>query len=224
MTTSTVPLQPDELPSKRKLAVTTAIAVAVAATLLVTVVMPAEYGRDPLGTGRKLGLTALSSPPPAPKEVAELPAATTLVPSVKGPVSQYAGQYKIDDIQFELGPYEFLEYKYRLERGATMLYSWAASAPVVSDLHGDPDGAAKDAAQSFDKEDRTQASGAFTAPFAGIHGWFWENPGGDTVTITVKTAGFYSSAVEFRSDRTRRAHAVTDLSKVSVVKTSEEKP
>ena len=224
MTDSTTTLQPGEIPSRRKLAITTAIALAVAAALLVTVVLPAEYGVDPLGTGRALGLTALSGPPPTPKEVAQVPAPTTLVPTVKGPVANYLGPYKVDDIQFELRPYEFLEYKYRLERGATMLYSWTASAPVVSDLHGDPDGAGKDGAQSFDKQDRRQAEGAFTAPFAGIHGWFWENPGGETITITVKTAGFYSSAIEFRSDRTRRTHAVTDLSEVTVSQSPKEKP
>jgi hypothetical protein len=216
--------QPYDPPSTRKLAITTAIAAAVAAVLVVAVVMPAEYGLDPLGTGRALGLTVLSGPPPSAKETAPVPAATTLAPIVKGPVGNYSGLYKVDAIEFELGPYEFLEYKYRLERGATMLYSWNASAVVISDLHGDEDGAPKDAAQSFDKADRREANGAFTAPFPGIHGWFWENPGGEPITIKLKTSGFYSSAIEFRSDRTRRAHAVTDLANVSISKPPKETP
>ncbi len=49
----------DELPSSRQLLRSTAIAFVVAAALLVTVVLPAEYGIDPTGTGRLLGLTEM---------------------------------------------------------------------------------------------------------------------------------------------------------------------
>jgi hypothetical protein len=224
MTDSEHSFQHDELPSRRKLAITTAIAALIAGMLLVTIVLPAEYSIDPLGTGRALGLTVMSAPFPANEPVVHATAAMTLAPTVKGPVAEYHGQYKVDDVQFELGPYQYLEYKYHLERGATMLYSWRASAAVVSDLHGDPDGAPKSAVQSFDKKDRQQADGAFTAPFTGIHGWFWENTGGETITINLKTSGFYISATEFRSNRTRRAHKITDLSKVTISKLPEEKP
>ncbi len=54
--TETNPAPHDALPSSRKLARSTAIAAAVAALLLITVVMPAEYGVDPTGVGRLLGL------------------------------------------------------------------------------------------------------------------------------------------------------------------------
>ncbi|GAA3955926.1 hypothetical protein [Allohahella marinimesophila] len=46
----------NELPSSAKLIRSTIIAAIVAAVLLVTVVMPAEYGLDPTGAGRVLGL------------------------------------------------------------------------------------------------------------------------------------------------------------------------
>src|SRR5688572_25012608 len=48
-----------EPPSARKLLKSTLIAAAVAAVILVTVVMPAEYGVDPTGIGRLLGLTEM---------------------------------------------------------------------------------------------------------------------------------------------------------------------
>ena len=60
------------------------------------------------------------------------------------------------------------------------------------------------AEQSFDKAERREANGSFTAPFSGIHGWFWENPGADPVTVRLASAGFYTSAVEIRSDRSRQ--------------------
>jgi hypothetical protein len=42
------------------------------------------------------------------------------------------------------------------------------------------------------------ASGTFVAPTPGIHGWFWENPGTSLITITLKTAGFYTTSTEYR--------------------------
>ncbi len=48
-----------ELPSTAKLVKSTAIAAAAAAVILVTVVLPAEYGIDPTGIGRALQLTQM---------------------------------------------------------------------------------------------------------------------------------------------------------------------
>lgn len=48
-----------ELPSVRQLNKATAFAAATAAILLVTTVLPAEYGIDPTGVGSALGLTAM---------------------------------------------------------------------------------------------------------------------------------------------------------------------
>lgn len=63
-----------------------------------------------------------------------------MTPVQLGPVGHYAAEYKIDAAQFVLGPYEYVEYKYRLEKGASMLYSWTASSPVAHDLYGARDG------------------------------------------------------------------------------------
>jgi hypothetical protein len=48
-----------ELPTSGQLVRSTVIAAGVAATLLVTAVLPAEYGIDPTGAGRALGLTQM---------------------------------------------------------------------------------------------------------------------------------------------------------------------
>jgi hypothetical protein len=45
-----------ELPSAMKLMQSTILAAIVALTLLITIVMPSEYGIDPTGVGRLLGL------------------------------------------------------------------------------------------------------------------------------------------------------------------------
>lgn len=191
------------VPSARRLAITTAIALAVAAIMLVTIVLPAEYGVDPLGTGERLGLTAMSRATARP--VAMPAADADLKPTINGPISQYGAPFKTDAMEFTLGPYDYIEYKYALEEGAQMQFAWHAPVPMIHDFHGER---ADGQATSFDKNSRQASNGTFTAPFTGIHGWYWENPGGNTVTVTLKTAGFYASAIEFRSDKTSVPHTV----------------
>ena len=53
-----------ELPNKKILNRATLIAATIAAVLLVTVVLPAEYGVDRTGVGRLLGLTDQPHIPP----------------------------------------------------------------------------------------------------------------------------------------------------------------
>jgi hypothetical protein len=48
-----------ELPSAKQLVRSTLLAIAVAAALLVTAILPAEYGIDPTGLGRITGLTEM---------------------------------------------------------------------------------------------------------------------------------------------------------------------
>ncbi|WP_299624035.1 transmembrane anchor protein [Pelagibius sp.] len=50
---------PSDLPSTGRLLRSTAVAMVAAAAILVTVVLPAEYGIDPTGAGRILGLTEM---------------------------------------------------------------------------------------------------------------------------------------------------------------------
>src|SRR5204863_9155656 len=97
--------------------------------------------------------------------------------------------------------HDFMEYKYRLEKGKALLYSWKATTPVNYELHAEPDGAPRGYAESYEKRAATSdASGTLTAPFSGIHGWYWENTGDQEVTVTLKTAGFYRISHEFRKD------------------------
>ena len=44
------------------------------------------------------------------------------------------------------------------------------------------------------------ASGTLTAPFSGIHGWYWENQTDGEVTVTLSAAGFYNMSHEFRKN------------------------
>jgi hypothetical protein len=194
-------------PPASTLAKTTLVSALAAVVILVTAVLPAEYGIDPLGVGERLGLTAIAAPS-VRGEVPPAPEGAPLAPTASGPASTYPAGYRVDAVEFTIAPYEYLEYKYRLEQGAHLLYSWSANAPLIHDFHGEPQGGAEGSEESFDKADRRDGHGALSAPFAGIHGWFWENPGATPITIQLWTAGFYTSAIEIRADRSRHPHEV----------------
>ena len=91
-----------------------------------------------------------------------------------------------------------------------MLYSWQATGTVSYNFHSAPDGAPPDYAESFDAQENDQAHGTYTAPFSGIHGWYWENAGTETLTITLATAGYYSRAQVAR-DRASGSRTLKDI-------------
>src|SRR5262245_27658483 len=77
-------LQTYTLPSKQKIAAATVVALLIAGVLLVTVVLPAEYGIDPLGTGAALRLTDLAAATPKPVALTATDGeATSIVPTLE---------------------------------------------------------------------------------------------------------------------------------------------
>jgi hypothetical protein len=113
-------------------------------------------------------------------------------------IKLHSAPFKQESIQIRLAPKEGMEYKYRLEEGAGMLYAWTSTARVHWELHSQPDNAPRGYAEFFDTQQGTGSNGGYQAPFPGIHGWWWENQGDTDVTITLMSAGFYSESHEFR--------------------------
>lgn len=175
-------------PSPRRIALAAAGALLLAAVVLVVAVLPAGYGIDLLGTGKALGLLDLYEGAKADPETAPAPAA--------GPVKPPT--YRTQTVEFKLRPHEGFEYKYRVEKGRGFVYSWTATGRAKSEFHGEHDGAPAGTAVTYDKQEGDWASGTFTAPAGGIHGWFWENLGDAEMTIKLTSAGFYDWADEFR--------------------------
>ena len=179
--------------SARRIAAATAISLGTAVVVLVTAVLPAELGLDPLGTGKMLGLLGLAGEP-------------------RTVVTHQGAGYRSDEIEFVLAPFESVEYKYRIERGASMLFSWRSDLVVVYDLHAEPEGAEPGYAESFDQGRGKEGHGTYAAPFSGIHGWFWQNRGQEDVTIRLTTAGHYGAAILFRDGQVQeRGTAPIDL-------------
>ncbi|MDA1185646.1 MAG: hypothetical protein O2930_13505 [Acidobacteria bacterium] len=113
-------------------------------------------------------------------------------------ISLQAAPFARQSIEITLAPLEGMEYKYRLDEDAGMLYSWTSTGEVHWELHSQPDDAPQGYAEFFDTSDGNGSHGGYTAPFSGIHGWWWENTTDADVTITLTTAGFYTESHEFR--------------------------
>ena len=181
-----------EAPSKTAILKATGIALVAALIVLFVAVLPAEYGIDPLHTGRILGLTGIS-------QAAEpAPAAGRATPVATGIYKAEPATYKVDSEDLALTPGEGVEIKYHMQKGAAMLYAWKASGPVQFEFHGEPDQKPKkDYFESYELENkmgRDHSFGSFTAPTTGIHGWFWENKTKKEVMIHLSTAGYYDAA------------------------------
>ena len=162
----------------RSITVTLGASVVVASLALVLFVLPAEFGIDPTGAGEKMGIAGMSG-----YSVSAL--------------SKEPASYTEDYIEFLLAPFESIEYKYTLDAGQSMVYSWTAQAEVVFDFHSEQAGTDPEDAVSFSVGRGSADHGTYVAPFAGIHGWFWENRGQEDVTVKLKTTGFYTEATTF---------------------------
>ena len=152
-----------------------------ASVILVIFILPAEFNKDPLGLGQQLGLMGLSGSEPAAKTI-----------------NKESIGYRQDEVSFYLLPFESVEYKYELNEGSAILYSWTVGDEVVFDFHGEPEDGPEGFAESYSMGRSDNENGTFTAPFSGIHGWYWENRGASAVTVKLVTAGFYTAAIEFR--------------------------
>lgn len=196
MTTS--PATPETAVPQERIAVAAGAALLAAGLIFVMFVLPAEYGVDPLGTGTRTGLLDLGV---VGKQVDALESAKGAAPGGGAAAVLVAQErpFAQEAVDFMVGPHEGIEYKYRLEKGESLLYTWKTTVPVNYEAHAEPDGAPRGYAQSYEKGQAATATGTLTAPFSGIHGWYWENTTDQPITVTLTTAGFYNLAHEFRA-------------------------
>lgn len=200
-----------ELPSSRQLLRSTAIAAVSALVLLLAVVLPAEYGVDPTGMGRVLGLTemgeiktrlaqeadddaAATAQSAAPAPVLATPPTAPTPPQtstevVNPPAALVSSTWR-DEFTFTLKPGEGTEFKMRMNEGDKARFAWSVQGGVVNyDTHGDAPGRSisyvKGRAVASDE-------GELVAAFTGNHGWFWRNRGQADVTLVLRTGGVYT--------------------------------
>ena len=205
-----------ELPSTAKLIKSTAIAAATAAVLLVTVVMPAEYGIDPTGIGNIIGLKKMGeirvslakeeseqqaeAKPAQPEALAPANNAgikqdETNAIAAPAPTQLAAGTLS-HETQVTLAPDRGKEVKLDMSKGNKVQYAWASSGGKVNyDVHADSKKLKIDY-HKYSKGAEQTKTGELVAAFDGSHGWFWRNRTNTPVTITLKTKGEYTEIIQ----------------------------
>ncbi len=180
-------------PSPMRLVRATLTAAALAGVLLVTIVLPAEYGIDPTGFGRATGLyrapEATAEPLP---EGAANDAGAGAGAAGAGSLFKSTTPYRSDEMSLTLAPGEGAEIKAQMNAGERLVFSWTSSGGGVDvDMHGEAADKTGGDRSYWTGEFEAGGHGAFEAPMTGNHGWFWQNLNDAPVTITVKTSGFY---------------------------------
>ena len=191
-------------PTLPQLTKATALALIVAGAILITAVLPAEYGIDPTGIGKGLGLTTLSASTNANTASTLLPAASTatlpnstavvapVVPASPSTVTKSDVPFRSDEMSLTLQPDEGSEIKATMRKGEQFVFTWVADGGKVNfDMHGEQPNAGEKFTSYWKDKQQTSAQGIFVAPFDGTHGWYWRNRGDKPVTVKVKVSGFY---------------------------------
>ena len=194
-----------ELPSTSKLIKSTILAAVAAGVLLVTVVMPAEYGIDPTGIGNAIGLKKMGDikvnlseeaatnksnniavkddDEPAQAEVAVTP---NPEPADTNPTILN------HEMQVTLAPDEGSEVKVEMSKNSKVEYTWWTDGGKVSfDVHGDSKKLNINY-HSYYKGSGERKEGEIEASFDGSHGWYWRNRTSETIIITIRTRGEYT--------------------------------
>ncbi len=195
-----------ELPSTAKLIKSTIIAIVTALVLLVTVVMPSEYGIDPIGFGEITGLKRMgeikvslaeeaaadSEKQDQIAEISEEPAAVVSKVEPEVAIVKNEGLTQNHEITFTLAPDEGTEVKVTMTKGSKVTYNWKTDGGKANfDVHGDSE-SLKINYHSYYKGSDVMREGILEAAFDGNHGWFWRNRTKEPLTMTIKTNGEYS--------------------------------
>jgi hypothetical protein len=198
-----------ELPTTGQLLRSTLLAAVAAAVLLITVVLPAEYGIDPTGAGQMLGLKEMGDIKVQLQNEAEEDGAADAKKAsaqrgsslwnhlgswvIGSAHAQTAPAIRTDETSVILQPGESVELKASLTKGQKIAYSWKTDGGKVNhDTHGEPHNN-PNATTSYSKGRGVEKDeGTLEAAFDGSHGWFWRNRTQKPVTVTLKTSGDYT--------------------------------
>lgn len=180
--------------------------------IFVTAVLPAEYGSDPLGTGKLLGFSRLyhtdapvavvgvetggSKAFPVLK-IEELGSGPNVpVPKeVNNPASSKQYQLRQDSITVHVPAGKGIEYKMNVLKYGQVKYEWVTDKGVLYfDFHGEPTQANPGKDEYYDSYTAAYSNnmiGTFLAPFEGRHGWYFKNNTDTEIVVSLRVAGQY---------------------------------
>ena len=186
-------LNGEGLPSNKSLIKATFVAFFTGCILLVTIILPAEYGVDPTGLGDKLGLTQMSMASESTSVKIEMPSEDLESVSVIEPVWKSTTPFRSDTMTLTLLPNQGAEIKAIMNKNENLVFNWEVKGGVTYfDMHGEALDAVGDEFTSYwEGSNESKTSGTFIAPFDGTHGWYWQNKGSEPIEVHLSTSGFY---------------------------------
>lgn len=180
------------------------IAMVIGTILLVSAVLPAEFGIDPLGIGKLTGFSKLyipenqntnsfSSTPHETLNMSKLGSGKD-VPRPKeadNPAPKEQLAIRTDEVSVLVPAGKGLEYKVNMLKYGTLEYDWKTDkGEVYLDMHGEVKGN-HNFFESYLITYSNNMTGTLIAPFEGPHGWYFKNNGNQDITVKIHLKGQY---------------------------------
>ncbi|RUA29110.1 MAG: hypothetical protein DSY77_15450 [Bacteroidetes bacterium] len=197
--------------NKKQLLKATLVAIVLGALVLVTAVLPAEYGIDPTGVGKTLGfsklyiendddtsetLTVTDENRPVIRLEKAGSGPDVAVPSeafLPAPDTQYSE--RTDEVTVTVPAGKGIEYKINVLKYGKVKYEWLTNSGVLYfDFHGEVKQKIKPEQVYFESYTIAYSNnmvGTFLAPFEGKHGWYFRNSSDKDITVNLRLKGQY---------------------------------
>jgi hypothetical protein len=186
-------------------------ALVIGTALFVIAVLPAEYGIDPTGAGRLLGLSKLYQPEEPQTAVVSVSGAQTakalrleelgsgpdvpLPKEASNPAPSQQLAERQDSVTIKVPAGEGLEYKLNMLKYGQVKYEWITDQGVLFfDFHGEvkeENPADETFFESYTVANSANMIGTFLAPFEGRHGWYFKNNTNKDIVVSLRVKGQY---------------------------------
>ncbi|OYX86651.1 MAG: hypothetical protein B7Y83_00700 [Flavobacteriales bacterium 32-34-25] len=179
------------------------IALFIGATLLVSAVLPAEYGIDPLGIGKATGFSKLyvaeegtENLASGPHKILKLenvgsPADVAKPDAANNPAPATQLTERTDEVSVIIPAGKGLEYKVNMLKYGQLKYEWITDkGELYVDFHGE----VKDNSNYFESYTiaySNNMAGSLISPFEGPQGWYFKNNSNEDITVKIKMKGQY---------------------------------
>lgn len=190
--------QPTEkdLPSSAQLLKSTIIAIIMIVILFVMVILPAEYGTDPTGVGKLLGLKEMGDIKMSLLEESQNESLREsepfLIDTDSVEAEKISDTINEDVVEITIEPGKAIEIKLEMKIGDVVQYEWRTIKGGLNyNLHGDGYKGSKKSINYKKGRMVPSDSGELKAEFDGYHGWFWRNREKFSVTVILQTSGDY---------------------------------
>jgi len=186
------------------------IALIIGAVVLVTAVLPAEYGIDPLGAGKFFGFSKLYQ---RDKQIENnetyyslnfkkikmeklgSPLSTPEPSEADNPPPEVQYRDREDTIKVVVPAEKGIEYKFKSLKYGSTKYEWTTDKGIVYiDFHGEvkQENPPKNVFyESYTLAYSNNMAGTLTAPFEGKHGWYFRNETKEDIVVTIVLNGQY---------------------------------